>query len=105
MIISFSNKKIEKICNNDKEALKELGNPKIVKNLGMLMYNLQVVNHMEDFYTKPMFKKYNAHELTGDKKGITSLRLDYSYRMTVIVEVKIMEDEITIMEVNKHYDE
>ena len=105
MKIGFANKKIEKICNENKEALKEFGNKKIVNNLEVLMLNLRATKHIEDFYTKPIFKKYRAHELTGNKKGITSLSVDYSYRMTLTVVVQVVEDEITILEVNKHYDE
>ena len=105
MKIGFANKKIEKICNENKEALKEFGNKKIANNLEALMLNLRATKHIEDFYTKPIFKKYRAHELTGDKKGITSLSVDYSYRMTLTVVVQVAEDEITILEVNKHYDE
>lgn len=105
MKIGFANKRIEKICNENKEALKEFGNKKIANNLEVLMLNLRATKHIEDFYTKPIFKKYRVHELTGNKKGITSLSVDYSYRMTLIVVVQVVEDEITILEVNKHYDE
>ena len=105
MKIGFANKKIERICNENKEALKEFGNKKIANNLAALMLNLRVTKHIEDFYTKPIFKKYRAHELIGDKKGITSLSVDYAYRMTIIVTIQVVEDEITILEVNKHYED
>lgn len=105
MIIGFANNKIERICNDIKTALKVFGNKKVVKHLAELMLDLQTTKHIEDFYTNPIFKKYRIHELVGDKKGITSLCVDYSYRMTVTIEVLIGEDEITILEVNKHYDD
>ncbi len=105
MIIGFADNKIEKICNNSKEALKEFGNKKVVKHLAELMLDLQSTKHIEDFYTKPIFRKYRAHELIGDKKGITSLSVDYAYRMTIIVTIQVAEDEITILEVNKHYED
>lgn len=103
MIIGFANNRIEKICNNSKEAFKEFGNKKVVKHLAELMLDLHATKHIEPFYTNPIFKKYRAHELIGDKKGITSLSVDYAYRMTIIVEIQVVEDEITILEVNKHY--
>ena len=105
MKIGFANKKVEKLCTKSSDALKEFGNYKIVKNLAELMLDLEYTEHMQDLYVKPMLKRYRVHELTGNKKGLTSLRIDYSYRMTLTVEVKIQEDEITIMEVSKHYGE
>ena len=88
-----------------KRLSRNLVTKKIANNLEILMLNLRATKHIEDFYTKPIFKKYRAHELTGNKKGITSLSVDYSYRMTLTVVVQVVEDEITILEVNKHYDE
>ena len=103
MIIKYANKKVEKICISHNEAVKELGNRNIAKALEMLMLDLRNVQKFQDFYTKPFLKPYRAHELVGDKKGITSLSINYAYRLTGIVTIQIKEDEITILEVSKHY--
>nr|DAP53579.1 MAG TPA: Killer protein TOXINS, BIOFILMS, CELL METABOLISM.25A [Caudoviricetes sp.] len=45
-------------------------------------------------------------KLKGDKAGITSLRVDYQYRMELKIEVTKSEngdDIITILEVSNHY--
>ena len=42
----------------------------------------------------------------GDMQGITSLSIDYSYRMTLVVEIVGTQDncdEICIWEVSNHY--
>lgn len=105
MILDFDNKKIEKICKDSKYALKEFGNNKVVRNLAELIGDLRATKHFEDFYSKPIFKKYRAHELIGDKRGITSLRVDYAYRVTLVVTVEVIEDKALILEVNKHYED
>ena len=103
MIIKYANKKVEKICVSYGEAVKELGNKTVAKALAMLMLDLRNIQKFKDFYTKPILKHYRAHELTGDKKGITSLSINYSYRLTSLVEIQVEEDEITILEVSNHY--
>jgi len=103
MIIKYANKKVEKICINHNEAAKELGNKNIARALAMLMLDLRNVQNFADFYTKPILKHYRAHELVGDKKGVTSLSINYAYRLTGVVTIQVEEDEILVLEVSKHY--
>lgn len=104
MVINYANNKIERICHDSKYANKIF--PQIVvEKLGKLMYYLSAYDSIDYFYKLNVLKKYKVHELQGDKKGILSLALDYSYRMElrVIVENKEGQDVIKILEVTNHY--
>ncbi|MFQ7034531.1 MAG: hypothetical protein ACLRTQ_01960 [Candidatus Borkfalkia sp.] len=104
MIIEFANKKVEKICNDANYAKKQLP-LKVCKSLQILMVRLFAYENFDCFYKFDVLKKYRAHELQGDKKGIISLSIDYSYRMEVKVKVEKIgnQDVITILEVSNHY--
>mgnify|MGYP002518437490 FL=1 len=70
------------------------------------MTQLKYVSHVVEFAKNPVFSKYRYHELKGDKKGVKSLSIDYSYRMTLIIEIVGTgedSDEINILEVTNHY--
>lgn len=104
MIIEFANKKVEKIC-NDANYAKRLLPLKVCVSLQNLMFRLAAYDRFDYFYTFAVLKKYRAHELQGDKKGIISLSIDYSYRMELKIKVEKVgnQDVITILEVSNHY--
>lgn len=105
MVIRYNDKKVEKYCNDFSVANKLFG-MKIAKCLAVLMNDLAYVKRLSDFNSNPMLRRYNLHELTGQKQGIKSLRVDYSYRMEIALMVMAVdgsEDEILILEVSKHY--
>ena len=104
MIIEFANKKVEKIC-NDTNYAKRLLPLKVCASLQNLMFRLASYDRFDYFYTFAVLKKYRAHELQGDKKGIISLSIDYSYRMELKIKVEKVgnQDVITILEVSNHY--
>ena len=106
MVILYKNKKTEKLCSNFEEMKKFFSNTVTAQKLSVLMTSLKHIDHINDFAVLPAFKKYRYHELQGDKKGIHSLSIDYSYRMTLIIEVLGTidgEDTIRILEVTNHY--
>lgn len=102
MLIEFRNKKVERICNDYKTACREF-DKNTANSLAFLMKQLSIVKHIGIFYSNPLFKRYRVHELNGDKKGITSFSISYSYRMETIIETLIEEDKIKILEVSNHY--
>lgn len=108
VIIKYHNSKVEQYCNNEKAMFKHLKNINVVRKLQILMTDLEMFPHIVDFARVPKLAKYKLHDLTNDKKGIKSLRIDYTYRMELVVEFydEQMEDEdvITIVEVSKHYE-
>lgn len=104
MIIEFANKKVEKLCNDANYAKKQLP-LKVCLSLQNLMVRLASYESFDPFYKLAVLKKYRAHELQGDKKGIISLSIDYSYRMELKIKVEKvgLQDIITILEVSNHY--
>lgn len=106
MEIHYKDKEIEKICNDEKYALKQF-QPRIVQELKLLHSRLHMSQYFNVFYTcDPWRNKYQPEKLKGDKAGITSLRLNRKYRMELTIEVTkglSGEDIITILEVSNHY--
>ncbi len=102
MKIRFNNNEVEKICNQSAYCSKKFP-PKIVQSLQLLMNRLYSYPKF-DIFKDPLLKnKYRTHELKGNKRGIYSLSIDHSYRMTLNVYVQEIEDEIIILEVSNHY--
>ena len=105
MIIKYNNKDVEKVCCDINESQRRFGK-KISIELSKLMTILKNLDHLQSMRTNVVFKKFNIHNLIGDKKGLISIRIDYSYRMTLILEKESVGnelDEIKIMEVKNHY--
>ena len=106
MQIEYKDKKIEKLCNDQKAMQKFFSNGVLVKKMMELMTFLRNAEHLKEFAVLPVLRKYRYHELTNDMKGIHSLSLDYSYRMTLTLEIIGEDDEvdtIKILEVSNHY--
>lgn len=107
MHISYKNKSVKEYCENYRTALSVFGNAKIAKKLAILMTDLLYTPRITDFTKIAKLQKYNLHDLTGDKAGIKSLKVDYAYRMEIEVlfyaEDDGDQDKIVILEVNKHY--
>ncbi len=108
MEILYGNRKVESYCNSEKIAQK-MFNLKIANELFKLMDRLRALPHIGIFSTHGALKKYHYHKLhdeTGKPKERWALRLDYGYRMTIVV-IKISEgddeDTIKILEVTNHY--
>ena len=80
MIIYFRTKKLQKICNRSKEAIKKLG-PKMAKKLAQRLMELNAGNSMEDISKVPPAR---CHEFTGDRKGQLSVDLEHPYRLIFI---------------------
>lgn len=76
MDITFSDKKLEKIVNNDKKLLKEFGQTRAVIVRRRLV-QLDDATSLEDLRYLPG----KWHELTGDRKGQWACDLDQPYRL------------------------
>lgn len=106
MVILYANKKTEKLCSNFDEMKKFFSSELRARKLAVLMTQLRNLDHIEIFVTSPVLKPYRYHELQGAKKGIYSLSIDYSYRMTLTIEILGKtdgQDTIKILEVTNHY--
>ena len=76
MNLTFADKKLQKIVNNDKLMLKEFGKVRAEKLRNRLI-QLQDAGTLEDVRYLPG----NYHELTGDRKGQWACDLDQPYRL------------------------
>jgi len=76
MEITFKNKKLQKICNSEKELVKTYG-MSCARRIGARIDDLQAAVNLEAFKTLPG----RCHELKGDKKGQLSLDLEHPLRL------------------------
>lgn len=108
MKINYKNNRVQRYCENFKDGMKEFKDREVVLKLAMLMTDLKAIPHIVEFSTIAKLKKYNLHDLKGNKKGEKSLRITYSHRMEIEVnfyaECDDEQDIITILEVTNHYE-
>lgn len=102
MIIEYRNNETQKICENATYARKKFS-PNVVTRLGMVMYQLAAYDKFDTFKNNPASARYRIHQLKGQESHLTSISLDYSARMTLVLEVKTEEDKVLIWEVSNHY--
>ena len=106
MEIEYKNKYLRQICEDYRYAKKQFGE-KVANATAKLMVALIMFPHIKQFATVPMLQRYRIHDLSGDKKGRKSLRIDYAYRMEIVIEIESAgtdeQDRIMIVEVSKHY--
>ncbi len=76
MKISFRSRKLERLCNSDKEATKKLGPEGAVK-LRQRLDELDAADTLDYMRYLPG----RCEELSGDRKGQISLRLSGGYRL------------------------
>lgn len=100
MDIGYKNGETRRVC-TDEAFAKQQYSPKVVSNIKKLIIQFMAIDTFDRFRNNPMNKKYNIHNLKGENKFLISLRLDYSYRMTVKLEVE--NNKIIIWEISKHY--
>lgn len=65
MDIYYKSKQIEKVCNQEKEGIKELG-PEIAKKLRMRLVEFKAADTLSDISFLPPAR---LHELDGDRSG------------------------------------
>ena len=117
MQIQYSNSKTEKICTDNKKAIKELG-PVVAEKLNNLIVAIEAFPRLYDLYVMP---QYRLHGLSGDRKYQYSFVLHKGTKWRLIVYpldeageiLKDKENEkemlckavkIEIVEVSEHYD-
>lgn len=76
MEITFTDKKLEKLANDDRKLVKEFGKLRADK-INARLAQLRFANTLEDVRHLPG----NYHELTGNRKGQWACDLDQPYRL------------------------
>lgn len=100
MEIGYRDNDVEKICEQPQFARKKYPE-KIVTAIQLLMYKFGAVDTFDNFKNNPANKKYNVHNLKGNRQGLIALYLDFKYRMTI--KLKVEQDKIIIWEISNHY--
>ncbi len=77
MKIYFNNRKLEKICSDQKQGIRELGD-QCAKKLRQRLIELGAADNLSDI---SRFPPARCHELTGDRKGSFSVDLQHPYRL------------------------
>ena len=87
MDIEFRTKKLQKICNIEKQGIRELGD-QCARKLRARMEDLASAECLEDLRNVP--GTGHVHPLTGDRGGQFSIELKHPYRL---IFVPILEAE------------
>lgn len=111
MLIGYSNKDVDKLCNNEKVANKKLGN-KVAKKLFQRLQWLAKAPDL-DFFNRS-FNFLRLHKLKGNYDGMYALDIDNQYRLIFYPSNETGEPDwesdfkaisiVMVQEVNKHYE-
>lgn len=111
MYIGYSDKKVQKICENEKEARKKLGNDVALKMFQRIQWLAKAPNL--DFFNTT-YKFLRIHKLSGEYNNMYALDINKQYRLifypcdqegNIDLESDFKSISIvTIQEVSKHYE-
>lgn len=115
MKILYKNSKVEKICTNEKEAIRKVGS-EVARKLFAVLNLLKASKNLKDILVLPQYK---LHALKGDRKGEYSIYLGKTTGFRLIL-IPLDENEkvitssdmsiytisvcVEIVEVSKHYE-
>ena len=102
MIIEYRDNETQRICEDLTYARRKF-TPLVVSRLNMLMYQLSAYDKFEMLRRNPASARYRIHQLKGQEAHLTSLSLDHSARVTMVVSVNHEQDSVLIWEVSNHY--
>lgn len=80
MEIYFKTRRLEKICNNEKETIKAFG-PKMAIKLQQRLLELGAAKSLNDISRLPPAR---CHQLSGKRKNQFSVDLDHPFRLLFI---------------------
>ena len=80
MEIYFKTKRLQKICNNQKESIKAFG-PKMAKKLHQRLFELSAARSLKDISRLPPAR---CHQLSGNRSNQFSVDLEHPYRLLFI---------------------
>lgn len=111
MLIGYSNKDAEKLCNNNIIATKKLGS-KVAKNLFKRLQWLSKAPNLDFFNTS--YKSLRLHKLKGNYDGMYALEITEQYRLIFYPANAEGEPNwendfkaisvVMVQEVSKHYE-
>ncbi len=111
MLIGYSNKEVEKICNSEKLANKKLGKLVSDKMFQRLQWLAKAPNL--DFFNNT-YRFLKLHKLSGNYDGMYALKINKQYRIVFYPCDEYGNPDyendfktisvVTIQEVSKHYE-
>lgn len=75
--VCFTTKKLQKVCNSDKDLVRRHG-PRRAKLIRECLDDLAAIDRLLDIKKIP---HHRCHELAGNRKGDFSMDLDHPYRL------------------------
>jgi len=104
MIVKFGKVYLQELFEEGKSTDKHHRyQPAVIKKYVLRVATLQSAPNIEALYT---LNSLNYEMLTGDKAGISSIRIDKQYRLEFIVDLNSAEPTITIctlQDITNHY--
>jgi proteic killer suppression protein len=104
MLVTFEEEYLEELYRTGKSGdKKHRYQPDVVKRYAKCIFRLQEAITVEDLWKYPSLR---YETLTGDKAGISSVRVNYQYRVEFTVKSSEGEPVITvcnILELSNHY--
>ena len=111
MYIGYSDNKVQKLCENEKEARKKLGNEISLKLFQRLQWLAKAPNL--DFFNST-YRFLRIHKLSGNQDGMYALDINKQYRLIFYPcdkdgypnpesDFKAIS-VVTVQEVSKHYE-
>lgn len=105
MIVKFEKEYLSELyyngkCNDKKHRFQ----PQVIKNYIRRIVTLNEANRIEDLYN---INSLNYEILQGDKKGISSIRVNDQYRLEFLVTIDTENEPViticTIKDITNHY--
>ena len=104
MYIEFDKEYLQELYTHGKTSdKKHRFQPEVIRNYQKAVFLLSSVNCIEDLFP---YKALNYEALSGDKKGITSVRINKKYRLEFTVRKTDNEQVITfcrLLDISNHY--
>jgi proteic killer suppression protein len=104
MTVEFEKDYLRELYEKGKSSSKKFRfQPEVVKGYARAIYRLQAAKRLEDLY---LYKSLNYEVLSGDKKGVHSIRVNLQYRVEFTVSIHSGKEITTICritELSNHY--
>ena len=110
MKVQYKNKKVEELCENEKEAIKKL-NKWVAEKLIFTIEFLKNANSLKDVND---FVPFRLHELKGNRKGQLAMDLGRRLGYRLIIEPVMLNvagiifyekiNIVEVVEVSNHYE-
>ncbi|MDR1138628.1 MAG: hypothetical protein LBK70_02000 [Clostridiales bacterium] len=105
MIITYANKKIEKLCNSG-DLQRVIGDANSNSKFAQLLFELDSFDTLKEFFANPLLQqRYKAHQLHSNRKGQYAFKINYKWRLVIVVDGDhLSATEIKIKEIVDYHE-